>query len=225
MKLSHSFTRAVTLRLRKLLTVGGFAFLVLFIVGCDSTKMSDERAETAAVSLRITDLPADPFVGFVEGRPVGTGRYTFFSLGESEVVSSADSATTRWDIAFQGTNILINGGTSGPGLGAAQVLDGIFEEILEAPITDWSVDGEIGPAILPGSGNGWYNYNPVAQVITPIPGRILLIKTAGAKYAKIRIVSYYQGAPETPTAESTARYLTFDFVLQPNGGRSFELDP
>ena len=153
--------------------------------------------------------------------PVGTGRYTFFSLRESREVASADSATTEWDIALQGTNILINSGTSGPGQGAAQIVDGIFEEILEAPSTDWSVDGETGPAILPGSGIGWYNYNPAAQTVTPIPGRVLHVKTADGKYAKIRIVSYYQGAPETPTAESTARYYTLDYVFQPDGSRQF----
>jgi len=190
--------------------------------GCDANGSTGDNGGENTVSERVGDLAADPYVGFVEGRPVGTGRYTFFSLREDNEIAAADSATTAWDIALQGTNILINGGTSGPGSGAAQVVNGIFEEIKEAPADGWSVDGSEGPAIAPGSGNGWYNYNPTEMVITPIPGRVILVRTADGLYAKISIISYYEGAPDAPTSESTARYYTFDFVLQQDGSRSFE---
>jgi HmuY protein len=204
------------------LSAGLLSMLFLLpLTGCDSGSGSGLDNEPV-IAKRVTDLAADPFVGFVEGRPVGSGVMTYFSLREEAQVPAADSTSTRWDIGLRGTSIYVNGGTSGPGQGAAQIFEGLFEEIREAPETGWTVDGDQGTAILGGSGNGWYNYNPAAQTISPIPGRVLLVRTADGKYAKIRVVSYYKGAPETPTAESTARYYTFDYVLQPNGSRVFE---
>ncbi len=138
------------------------------------------------------------------------------------MVPGADSASTQWDVAFRGTDILINGGTSGPGNGGAQLLEGIFEDITEAPMGGWAVDGSEGPAIPAGSGTGWYNYNPAAMVVTPFPGKVLLIRTADGLYAKMRIISYYKGAPEVPTIDSEARYVTFEYLLQPDGSRMLQ---
>lgn len=192
------------------------------MAGCDSTSPEDEPFEDPTLA-KFEDLPADPFTSFgPDGRPTGTGNYTFFSLRTNEVVPVADSASTDWDVAFRGTDIIINGGTSGPGDGAAQLIDGIFEEVLEAPENGWMIDSETGPAIPAGSGAGWYNYNPVAMVLTPAPGRIILVRTANGLYAKMRILSYYRGAPDSPTIDSEARYVTFEYLLQPDGSRMFQ---
>jgi hypothetical protein len=192
------------------------ALLFVTLVGCDSDPNATEEAQPLNM-ITVTDFAVDPFVGFVNGQPVGSNRFAFYCLTENKEISPADSASTSWDIAVRGTTVLVNGGTSGPGAGAAQVVEGIFEEITMAPSTGWAVDGPNGTAIPTGSGNGWYNYDFAAQTVTPIPGRVLLVKTADGRYAKIRIVSYYKGAPETPTNESEGRYLTFDYVFQPDG--------
>ena len=98
---------------------------------------------------------------------------------------------------------------------------GAFEEVMEAPAEGYATDSEAGNAIPTGSGNGWYNYNGQLNLITPIPGRVLVIKTADARYAKIRIISYYEGAPDTPdSTQDTARYYTFEYVFQPDGSRT-----
>jgi len=173
---------------------------------------------------RVSDLAADPIVGIdsTTGQPVGTGRFTFYSLRENAVVPSSDSATASWDIALRGTTILVNGGTSGPGAGAAQVWTGVFDDLLEAPADGYAVDAAAGNAIPIGSGNGWYNYNPPLNLITPIPGRVIVLRTADGRYAKISVLSYYRGAPAAPDATThEARYYTFDFVLQEDGTRSF----
>ena len=202
--------------------VAGLAALVslLFLTACDINSGTDDEPNEI-VAERVTDFAADPFVGFVDGRPVGTGKYAFFSLQTGLEIDAADSASTAWDIALQGTDMIVNGGSSGPGQGGAQVVEGIFEEIMEAPATGWVVDSDQGTAIVAGSGNGWYNYNPASMVVSPMPGRVLLIRTADGRFAKIKIISYYRGAPETPTAESEARFYTFDYVFQPDGSRSF----
>ena len=78
-----------------------------------------------------------------------------------------------------------------------------------------------GFAIPAGSGLGWYNYDPSTHSITPIPGRVLLIRTADGRFAKMSMVNYYKGLPEVPSFDSESRFITFDFVFQPDGSRSF----
>jgi len=211
--------------------------LVLLLAACDSSEPLDETTPVEAV--RVEDLPADPTTPDPQtGRPVGTGRYTFFSLRTGKIVlrydepDRSDSASTAWDLAFQGTNILINGGTSGPGQGGAVVVEVPFEEVAEAPADDqFRVDGVdecpngVKRAICPGSGNGWYNYNPTTNIITPIPGRTIVVRTADGRYAKVRILSYYKGAPDPGAIDpgvNPSRYYTFEYVFQPDGSRRLQ---
>lgn len=211
--------------------------LTVLLAACDSGEALDEATPVEAIVVK--DLPADPTTPDPQtGRPIGTGRYTFFSLRTGEIVLSydspdrSDSASTTWDLAFQGTNILINGGTSGPGQGAAVVLEVPFDEVPEAPEDEaFRVDGVdecpngIQRAICPGSGNGWYNYDPTTHIITPIPGRTIVVRTADGRYAKVRILSYYKGAPEPGSIDPEthpSRYYTFEYVFQPDGSRRLQ---
>ena len=196
---------------------------VLGLTACDGTDPIQEPEPIG--SQRVSDLAADPIVGIdtVTGQPIGTGRFTFFNLRTNAVVPASDSASANWDLALRGTTILVNGGTSGPGQGAALVWTGAFEDLAEAPADGYASDTGAGNAIPLGSGSGWYNYNPQLNLISPIPGRVLVVRTADGRYAKIRIVSYYRGAPASPNPQTDeARYYTFDYVFQPDGSRSFE---
>jgi len=204
----------------------------LVLAGCDSTGVSEEEeVEQTLSTVRVEELPADPATSSGGGPPEGTGRYTFFSLRDSSIVlrydnaNRSDSISTEWDVAFQSTNVLVNSGTSGPGQGGAYIAEKPFNEVTEVDTdrlkTDNANEGEF--AIPPGSGNGWYNYNRDTRVISPIPGRTVVVRTAdGEAFAKIRFISYYRGAPEDP-AESDAppRYYTFEYTLQTDG-TSFE---
>lgn len=183
------------------------ATLLFTISACDSTTV------TPVVATTITNLDADVNK---------SGHYTFFDLKNNQVVALADSATTKWDIAFKATSIIINSGVSGMGNAEAQVVDGIFSELTEAPATGYQKDiAANNLAIKPGSGAGWYNYNPTAMVITPIPGKIIVVKTTNGRYAKIQIKNYYKDAPATPTVASPSRYFTFDYIYQPNESTKF----
>jgi len=84
--------------------------------------------------------------------------------------------------------------------------------------TGWSP----GIRIPSGSGQGWYNYNPATHAITAIPGRVLMVRTADNRYANVSIVNYNKGLPDVPAADSESRLVTFDFVFQPDGSKSFE---
>ncbi len=198
--------------------------LLVALPACGDDPVNEEEEPEVELVL-VENLPADP-TDLVDGdgRPIAaTGRFTLFSLRENKIIPNADSASTKWDLAFRTTIILINGGVSGPGSGAAQIVDGIFEEVLEAPAEGWDIDTASRKAIPTGSGNGWYNYNPTGFTVTPIPGRVLLIRTADGKYAKVRILNYYKDAPATidPFSDKE-RYYTFEYVFQPNGSRLFE---
>ncbi|SNR79391.1 HmuY family protein [Hymenobacter mucosus] len=151
------------------------------------------------------------------GQPGTPKHYAFYNLATKSEVPYTDSATTKWDIAVRGTTILTNGGSSGPGQGGALVQEGLFAEIVAAPTTGYQVDSPTAKAITTGSGKGWYNYNSTTHIVTPIAGRVLLVRTATGKYAKLEIVSYYKDAPATPTGTEPSGYYTFRYVYQPNG--------
>jgi hypothetical protein len=199
-----------------------FLALVGVLAACD-TGETDDNSDPIQTDI-VEDLPADPATGRDPntGQPIPSGRFTFFSLRDGEVVLSyddedrADSASTLWDLGFRGTEIIANGGDNGPGEGGLQVVTGAFEDLTEAPADGYT------PSLPAGSGNGWYTYNPQTFTVSPTPGRVVVVRTADGRYAKVRILSYYRGAPEEidPFTDQD-RYYTFEYVFQPDGSRSF----
>ncbi|MCE2844994.1 MAG: HmuY family protein [Chitinophagaceae bacterium] len=178
----------------------------------------------------VKDLPADTIIGITpQGQPFGTGKFTFYSLEKNTIIANSDSATTKWDLAFNGTKILTNSGNSGSGLGGAFIQIGLFEE-LKTISSDSVFKTDNGPSsygVTFGSGRGWYTYDPIKNLVTPLAGRVLVIRTASGKYAKVEIIAYYKGgatlAATAPDAEkiSKQRYYTFRYIFQPNGTRNF----
>lgn len=194
----------------------------LAVSACDSASPDPITPEPLDVVL-VQDLPADPTTGRdpQTGAPIATNRYTLFSLRENRIVlgynaeSRADSASTQWDIGFRGTSLIVNGGQSGPGQGGAVLVSGLLDEVTEAPAAGY------GDAV-PGD---WFAYNPQTHVVSPTPGRVIVVRTANGQYAKLRVLSYYRGAPADPDAfEHEARHYTFEYVLQPDGSRFFPVD-
>jgi hypothetical protein len=194
------------------------SFSVILFTACkkDEVVIKDPvKAET------VKDLPADPTIISGTGQPVASGKFTFYSF-KNGLIPNTDSITNKWDVAFRGTTILINGGTSGTGQGSGSILNGIFDEIKEIPVSAiFLQDTKTVLAIPTGSGKGWYNYDGASNIISPIAGKVLLIKTGDGKYAKMEILSYYKGAPAKPDGSVGSRYYTFRFVYQPDGTLKF----
>jgi hypothetical protein len=176
------------------------------------------------------DIIADTIIGMAAtGQPYGSGKYTFYNLENNAIVPSSDSNTTRWDIGLRGTTIITNGGASGPANGGAFVYIGTFEELKTIPADSvFRTDAANNYAIPTGSNRGWYIYNAPVNLITPIPGRVLVIRTATGKYAKLEILNYYKGGvtPDASASENLKlkeqRYYKFRYIYQPNGSKSFE---
>jgi hypothetical protein len=202
--------------------------LSIALVACSK----DEATIVVPVSaITVKDLAADTVTGLgVDGRPQSAGTTTYYSLADNKVVASTDAASTKWDIAFSSTKILINGGTSGPGIGGAFVYVGLFDALKTIPAdSNFATDNTNAAsfAIPLGSGRAWYTYDGLTTLVSPIAGRVLVIRTATGKFAKIEIVSYYKGGVTLPASASVndklfkQRYYTFRYAYQPNGSKTF----
>lgn len=183
------------------------AAMLLASCGSDSVVEPPPQQKRAATTVR--DLPADT------GK---TGRFTLFRLRDSSIVASADSATTAWDIGFNGTTIITNGGDRGPGNGACTLLTAVdFDALTTAPES-----GYVGGTV----GKEWYSYTGPAgnppHTILIVPGVVLALRTADGNYAKLQILGYYKGAPASPSGTEPARYYTFRYVVQLDGTRTLE---
>lgn len=193
---------------------------VLLIVGCDSGGANgdgDDAGSESPTTKTVTDLPADPAQSpSGGGRPQGTGRYTLFSLEDDEIVlkasndNRADSNSTKWDLGFQSINVLVNNGEGGPGNAAAYVAKTAFQNVSTADTDKLSTSDATNKELE----TDWYNYNANGNnIVRPEAGRTIVVRTAGDSYAKIRVQSYYKGAPDEPGRDDESRYYTFDYVV------------
>lgn len=206
------------------------------IVSCTKDK-TEQNVDPGAFSVSVNgkiatvnNLPADTIIGLApSGQPVGAGVYSFFSLETNKWIPNSDSATSKWDLAFSGTTIRVNNTTGGTGNGGAFVYVGTFDALTSVPQDSvFRIDNHpTSYAIAKGSGKGWYNYDGATNLLTPIPGRVLVIRTASGKYAKVEILNYYRGGV-TPLASasdeikiSEQRYYTFKYTYQSNGTTTF----
>lgn len=192
----------------------------------------DDAAVVVPVSaITVKDLAADTVTGIgSDGRPQSAGTTTYYSLVDNKVIASTDAATTKWDVAFTSTKILVNSGTSGPGLGGAFVFKGLFDDLKTIPADSlFATDNSNASsfAIPWGSGKGWYTYDGLTTLVNPIAGRVLVIRTAAGKFAKIEILNYYKGGSTLPSTAADMdkltkqRYYTFRYAYQPNGTKTF----
>ena len=211
-------------------TVQSIALLVIILTSIIACTKSDSPTVLPITAITVRDIPADTVVGLsAQGAPITKGVYTFYSLEKNAIVPNTDSASTKWDIAFMATRIIINGGTSGTGQGGAFVYTGLFDDLKTIP-TDSVFKTDNAPtsyAITAGSGKGWYTYDGLNNLITPLAGRVLVIRTASGKYVKMEITSYYKGGATLTASASDMekltkqRYYSFRFAYQPNGTKTF----
>lgn len=162
----------------------------------------------------ITSTSRGPIAN-VAGDTASDGSFTYFDLESGRAIETSSSAD--WDIAFGGTEILANSENGG---GITKV-SGEYTSIETATETGFSA-----------SNNDWYTYtgespNGPKHAILPNEDETLIIKTSEGKYAKVRILSYYEGNPDTDSPEfanfqtrPAGRYFTFDYALQTNGSTS-----
>ncbi|MDR6567249.1 HmuY protein [Chitinophaga ginsengisegetis] len=194
--------------MKQILTAGMLSLSLFTLVSCSK---DDDNTVTPPVVAVETKTVAN-----VDADAANKGSFTLYSLADNKVIPNSDSATTKWDIGFKATTIIINGGTSGPGKAEAQVITGVFSQLVTAPETGYTTDAAAKKAIT-----GWYSYNMTTHVISPVTGAVIVLKTANGNYAKLEVTSYYKDAPATPDQNSISRYYNFRFAYQPDGTRKF----
>ena len=206
-----------------LLTPIIFFALVIGFTACEDSGTGPEN-DFQVETHTITDIPADTTRPYTD--------ITYYSLRENTIVEDTDSASTQWDIAFSGTTIYTNSGSSGPGEGGALVLDVAFDDLSIAPSEGYETDTDTLLAIPTGSDNGWYHYTNQQEpqhAVLPLENKTIVLKTAdGNYYAKLNILSWYKDNPDTSTEEfanmetrPTGSMYTFEYAIQLNGSREF----
>ncbi|HAY36492.1 MAG: HmuY family protein [Rhodothermales bacterium] len=141
-------------------------------------------------------------------------EFVYFNLSDALIVTPEAAGFGGWDIAFQGTNIKVNG--------ASQLLDQSYEEMTVAPEEGYTLN-EDGTSELPsGSDSGWFSYDFNTHVISPAANKTIVLKTHDGKYCKIEITDYYKVVFTENGPAPTPRYYSFRFTLQADGSGAFE---
>jgi hypothetical protein len=213
---------------KQLLKISFVCIVAIQIMACSKSETIPTPVVTVSTKL-VKDLIADTVLGLTaNGMPYSAGKYTFYSLENNAIIPTADSASAKWDLAFMSTRIITNGGTSGPALGGAFIYTGLFDDLKTIPADSiFKTDNAPTYAITSGSGKGWYTYDQLTSLITPLAGRVLVIRTASGKYAKLEITSYYKGGITLPVSASDVekltkqRYYNFRYTYQSNGSKVF----
>lgn len=140
---------------------------------------------------------------------------TYFDLESGEIVQ--DSASSQWDLAFATTTIFANANNGG----GVQSLNIAFADVDEAPTEGYD-----------DSDADWYTYTmntPPVHAVLVEENVTLLIQTPDGNYAKVRMLSYYKGNPDTSTDEFAnaetrppSKYFTFEYAVQTDGSVYFE---
>lgn len=206
-------------------TTKTIAIAALFIgfMSCNSDDDNTPQPDPVQ-SKQVVNLAAPQTGGQGTGQDVG-GKFTKFDF-ETGMQTTSD---TDWDIAFRGTTIAVNGGApTGTadepvrnGNAGAAIATGTFASITTAEGLTFVQDAAAVFAIPTGSDNGWYNYNFMTNLITPIPGKVLVFRTRNDRYAKVEILSYYLNQDSSNPVNG--RNYTFNYVYNPNAGeKSFE---
>lgn len=204
-------------------TIKLFTLLAIFIgFSSCSNDDNDDLPLLAIETESISNLYAPQEADYSTNPPTYTGEFTKFNFATGLTTSSE----TDWDVAFRGTSIIVNGGTSFGatdeperiGNAAAYVATGTMASV-DTIDTNMLEQDSVNGYVL----NNWYDYNPVNHIITPTAGKILVIRTHDGKYAKVEILSYYKDAPAPneiteEIATNDSRYFTFNYMYQPNDG-------
>lgn len=198
------------------------SLLFLIVTSCDKEELDQGQTAVVLETKTVSNLNA-PAKGGMGGTT--TGEFTRFSFSENAIVTS-----NRWDIAFRGTTIIVNGGTKiglsdepeRSGKGGVSIVSGSLASVTSIPAESSFVSDAPSVYAFPISGeNTWYSYNIDTHIVFPKAGKIYVVRTNDGRFAKFEILSYYKDAPAAPTLESVARYYTFKFVYQPNGSTNF----
>ncbi|MEM9190864.1 MAG: HmuY family protein [Myxococcota bacterium] len=128
--------------------------------------------------------------------------WIYMDLETGTQVSPANADDSEdWDIGFQRFNVKVNSGVSGTAnAGVAFLADQAFEDVTQAPATEYLVDQPDGDDddtnpdyVLSTTDDGWYLYDPSNNTLSPRPGT-WIVRTVEQNYFKLAWSNYYDAA-------------------------------
>jgi len=143
----------------------------------------------ASVAAPTSSHPDELVVAAAEGT-------VYVDLGSASVVTPSEPASsTGWDLGLEGYGLVTNGGTSGPGWGAAMLAEGGYDALTSADTVGFAPDEMVPVAGPPGSGEvsanpvlaDWFDYDVSTHVVTPKDVAFLVRRSDGS-YAKLEIL-------------------------------------
>lgn len=133
--------------------------------------------------------------------------YDFSRRGAARVNDGAG-----WDLAFQRSRVIVNGGPGFDGDGGVLDLGAVpFDDVRVVPATGYR-GTEAGRDSTQAAFEEWYDYSFTSHILRP-SDRTFALRTADGRYAKLRILSYYCPGP-------VPGCLTFRYAYQGDGSRS-----
>ncbi len=141
--------------------------------------------------------PIDRRVETVTIQVDATTDWTYWSLRLGAAVEVTDPATeSHWDLAFKGTKIRTNSGTSGAGEGGAVASAMALDAIASAPADGYAVDTDlVDPADAQAmfSGNdvlsGWWEFDGTSSSTVPRDASFI-VRAGDGSFAKLRVTGY-----------------------------------
>jgi len=187
---------------------------------------------TSAVFVGSTlDRPTPPTFRVTEGRfseagetLVGPRRYTVdardpeawvhFDFSRGAVVPPTDDLA--WDLAFNRSNVIANGGEGFAGSAGIVDLGAVsFDSVRQVPASGYVATTASRDSVNEALAD-WYDYSFTSHLLLPKP-RVYAVRTADGRFAKVRFLGYYcEGV--------IAGCMTFEYVYQGAGGRTVAPD-
>ena len=189
-----------------------FAAFALAILALPASAQETPAAQAAPVLL-IENVPT-----YSAGMGRTDGPFTLISLDGTIVVAPdatvrADSASGAWDLGLRGTEVILSGGTSGPGERRGRLLPISLDPgaTVTGPLGTMPMDGDgecprgEPRVVCHGSGNGWYEY--AGNGVQPLD-RTLLVERPDGELFLVRFVRYDLG--EALPSGVRPRYVTLE---------------
>ena len=157
--------------------------------------------------------------------------WVYFSFEEGGIVEISDFASSlEWDLGFHRTDLRVNCGASGPGMGGSLATgETDFALITSAPETGYATNDFISIAVdvstipplmetVPGDTvlSGWVTmkYGNMGPQYT-YSDEIFIVKTADGKYAKVWLKDYFN-------EDSNSGHVTMKYSYQADGSTKLD---
>ena len=142
----------------------------------------------------------------------------------------AHLAKLNWDLGFQRTKIITNGGITNPNGQVGVMNMGLvkFDDIRTPPESGFLVDSKSFGKIINKGLADWYNYRTRTHNVESRKN-VYVVRTSNGQYMKMRILNYYCRQKESDCqsvmcTREDAACLTIEYVLAPELGSEFPIN-